>query len=109
MKLTKNKIAFLNARQDEFTFLMGLMTSSGEPPQKLENYNMENVLHIVNASPFFKKLGGKENMTVTNQSNGDHCVIVINVVSVSPDRKQYSTRVLYVTCNADTHYDFLNA
>lgn len=103
MKLTKRKVAFIEANADKFNVVAVIRTKNGEKPET-RDYDMENVCNVITAAPFFRSLGGREFATVNSDYNGENPLISIVVTSVSPDGKNFSRWQIFLATDDVTHY-----
>jgi hypothetical protein len=103
MKLTKRKVAFIEANADKFEVVTTVYTKNGEKPER-RDYDMERVCNVITAAPFFRSLGGREFATINSDYNGDNPLISIVVTSVSPDGKNFSRWQIFLSTDDVTHY-----
>lgn len=109
MRLTKNKIAFINHNKQAFEVLSVIRTNTHEVPAVEQGQSMDNVMSIIEAAPFMQSLGGKESLTINTVAHGVQDLIEIHILSTSPDRRTFSHWIIYLTTDRDTHYNLLRA
>ena len=107
-RLTIAKTDFLQRNLGGFKCVACVEARAGQAPKNLVDYDMSNVSNILSSITHMRALGGKESVTINSRPNGSDCLIIINVHSVSPDKKTWSEWVIFLSCDVDMHYKLLN-